>query len=372
MDTFLTELYEEAQEKRASAELQDFMKSMDRDDLEAFLGLDKQAVAGPAEGEMPANWQGKELDASQKAKDDYLAQEHQGTPKSVEKTDKWAQTCNSQEGTSKVKSDKEDEPKTKAAEAKFQAADAIGRMFAKQASLGSYLGAKRSDKKREKEKKSQGLGSDMAAMDSGLENTAEAKIARIFGAGEPSETMYSDRVPYDVRERAFKGYLQQKSQEAPTGLARALGGGAAVGGGLGALLGAGTGGGKGALIGSGIGAGLGALGGAGMRAADKSEIARTKQELASGDLPLAMAHRIGDYESSRNFAEEMRRQQADSKTDRRHREHMDVLRGRGSTKKAEAKAKIAQMAMKVSEGAPEHVKAAAVFMAGRKMAELSK
>ena len=43
MDNFLTQLYEEEQEKVASADMQEFMDTLSVRELEAFLGLDKSA-----------------------------------------------------------------------------------------------------------------------------------------------------------------------------------------------------------------------------------------------------------------------------------------------------------------------------------------
>jgi hypothetical protein len=156
------------------------------------------------------------------------------------------------------------------------------------------------------------------------------KEARIFGRGLDEETISESGTPYDVRQRVLESYLKDKSQEEPTSRLRALGGGALIGGGLGGLVG-GLSGGRpslpGALIGGGVGAGLGALTGHGLRQADIAEIGRSKAELEGGDLPTALAGRIGDVRRSERSAEETRRYNEEAARDRRHREHMDTLRG---------------------------------------------
>lgn len=67
MDDFLASLYEEEREKIAAADLGAFMSTLQVDELEDFLGLNKLAVAGPESPELPAG--GDKLDKEQKSTD---------------------------------------------------------------------------------------------------------------------------------------------------------------------------------------------------------------------------------------------------------------------------------------------------------------
>lgn len=157
------------------------------------------------------------------------------------------------------------------------------------------------------------------------------KDAKIFGRSLDEETISEPGTPYDVRQRVLQNYLQEKSQEAPTSKLHALGGGALIGGSLGALTG-GLAGGRpslpGALAGLGIGGGLGALTGAGLRSADIAEIGRSKAELEGGDMPAALAGRVGAARRRERVQEELQRHRERMDTERRHREHMDTLQGK--------------------------------------------
>lgn len=62
MDEFLTDLYHEEQEKVAAADLGNFMDSVPTSELEEFLGLQKTAVAGPAEPPLPTKGGNPEKD----------------------------------------------------------------------------------------------------------------------------------------------------------------------------------------------------------------------------------------------------------------------------------------------------------------------
>jgi hypothetical protein len=78
MDTFLTKLYEEEMDKTAGSELNEFMQTLDREELEAFLI--KEAVGGSAEVPLPDAIQGKELDAKQQAARKQVDKEHNSNP----------------------------------------------------------------------------------------------------------------------------------------------------------------------------------------------------------------------------------------------------------------------------------------------------
>lgn len=59
MDDFLTQLYQEEQEKVASADVQEFMNTLSVDELVTFLGLEKVAgIPGPDEAVMPSGQKG--------------------------------------------------------------------------------------------------------------------------------------------------------------------------------------------------------------------------------------------------------------------------------------------------------------------------
>ena len=70
-----------------------------------------------------------------------------------------------------------------------------------------------------------------------LRDGGQVKTAKIMGESVPHETLTEASVPYEQRRRAYELYLQRKSEEQPSSALAAMGGGAAIGGGLGALAG---------------------------------------------------------------------------------------------------------------------------------------
>ena len=89
MDNFLTQLYEEEQEKVASADMQEFMDTLSVRELEAFLGLDKSAgIPGPDEAPMPAGKSGSEVVDRAKAREERGAEAQKAADKAAEEADK--------------------------------------------------------------------------------------------------------------------------------------------------------------------------------------------------------------------------------------------------------------------------------------------
>ncbi len=145
-----------------------------------------------------------------------------------------------------------------------------------------------------------------------------SKIGYVFGE-YPDEAYLTDPiVPHDRRERNFEGYVSRKAGEKVTSVPRAVGGGAAIGGGLGALAGS-RGGFKGALIGGLAGAGLGALTGAAARATDANNIDAAKRSLSS------KKHLREHLDRYSTHARVRREQAKETAAERRHREMMRVL-----------------------------------------------
>lgn len=149
-----------------------------------------------------------------------------------------------------------------------------------------------------------------------------AKIGYVFGAQPDEEYLTDPIVPHDRRERNFKSYAAQKSREKVTSAGRAVGGGAAIGGGLGALAGGARGGAKGALVGGLLGAGLGAVTGLGARAADRHNIAVAKESVSN---PKRMREHLDRYSTHARTRQEQAKEMA---AERRHREMMNTLRRR--------------------------------------------
>lgn len=87
MDTFLQKLYDAEMSKQAAANLDGFMKTLDVSDLEAFLSLSKEAVAGPVEAPLPSSLPQHRLDAKMKATAANLHLEHRGTPAKATSSD---------------------------------------------------------------------------------------------------------------------------------------------------------------------------------------------------------------------------------------------------------------------------------------------
>lgn len=75
MDRFLAQMFEEEMSKQAAADAQEFFRQQPKEDLEAFLGIRKRAVAEPggAEAQLPDSKPGKALDAKMRAVDTYSA-----------------------------------------------------------------------------------------------------------------------------------------------------------------------------------------------------------------------------------------------------------------------------------------------------------
>lgn len=385
-DDFLTKLYEEEKTKVASAELEAFMRGMGRDDLEAFLGLDKLAVAGPAEPELPTSASASEIEASHQAKKTYVEQEHAGNPKGVTKQPERAQTSDSQSRDSKAKTDKEDEPKTKSAEAKLLWADKIGRMFAKEAAeKGSCAGMEKNEDFTNPVAKAKAKafaatmkaskGKPLAARKNALQNT-EAAIEKKAQEGEPvtpESWLAGQRGMARAMSRSGEGGMISMADPA---LIKQRMKGMGKGFGLGALGGSALGAGAGLLAGKlmpGSGAatraGIGALGGGMLGGAVGTQVGAGRADRAwlaeRGITPT-----MGGFGRGKFTQEAAEKYLKPKKGKEKASQGMGEEMGDGMETTASVKAKIAARAMKVSEGAPEHIKAAAVFMAGREISKL--
>jgi hypothetical protein len=366
-DDFLTRLYEEEQTKIASAELANFMRGMGRDDLEAFLGLDKLAVAGPDEAELPTSASASEIEASHQTKQDYVNREHEGRPLPVNKQPERAQSPNSQQRDSKVTPSKEDEPKTKEAEAKLLWADKIGRMFAKEAAEKASCGGMEKNED--------------------FTNPAAKAKAKAFAAtmkaskGQPLAARKSalQKTEAAIEKKGSDPTIEVGGPWAPPldpalGEARGRQAGRVLGGGLGGAFGGLGGGALGQHLARGMGQKaqiLAALGGGALGAA------------AGGGLGAVSGGALGGHAG--RYQSEQRREQLQSDIDalKQMRGKEKGSQGMGDVgmaggdmggdmeTTAAMKAKIAARAMKISEGAPEHIKAAAVFMAGREISKLA-
>ena len=147
------------------------------------------------------------------------------------------------------------------------------------------------------------------------------KSAAIFGALEPYDVDAAS-IPYKFRKNELKGYLNAKSQEAPTSYGKAIGVGGLSGGLMGAILGAVAGGHPvAALLGGGIGAGLGGLAGGIAGLGDRYNIESAKNTLRRGNSAI-----------DQRLHENVRHQRAMAELDkylteqRRHEEMMGALR----------------------------------------------
>ena len=175
-----------------------------------------------------------------------------------------------------------------------------------------------------------------------LDETIE-KNARIFGESVP-HTIDHAAIPYEHRRADYEDYLKTKSQEKPSGYLRGVGGGAVMGGGLGALAGYLSHAGRGpshaaALMGGALGAGIGGLGGAIAAHSDKSKIDSAQKVLKSGKIDKDLADQIAynhDVNSSGEWWND----------ERRHQQTLHALR----EKKAEAE-KVAILPLAVGMGA---------------------
>jgi len=87
MDKFLADLYQEEQEKVASAELDAFLDSQPLGDLEALLGIQKVAVGGPTIPTLPTALPGNKLDQKQKLVDEFSAKNRVEEPPTREQSE---------------------------------------------------------------------------------------------------------------------------------------------------------------------------------------------------------------------------------------------------------------------------------------------
>lgn len=315
MDDFLTRMYEEEMDKTAAADLEAFMGTLEADELEAVLGLSKEAVAGPEKAEEPTSAQGAELDAKQKAVRQHVENEHDNTP-----TQRKEMPGNvNHAGDSKAK------PVTKEAMAH---ADAVGRLFAriKVAADPNYSVEPESWMRGQK-----GIARAMRAGDKGL-----------------SKYLAHDELIGARQRRGLSGALK--------GGAGGVGAGALAG-----LIASLASKGKispgaGALGGGALGGSLGMAGGQirGMHGADKEFLAKrgikpTKWGLGRG-----------------RFTEEAAAKYLKEKNSMGEDEGGDA----GMETTAAAKAKIAARALRATKGAPGHVKVAAIRVAAAQMASV--
>lgn len=165
-----------------------------------------------------------------------------------------------------------------------------------------------------------------AVLLSAFEEELEKLAYMYMGAMHPDDDhLASGRIPYKKRRKALEHYAKQKAREKPTTMGAALGGGAALFGGMGALAGAGIdidrpgrGGIAGAVLGALAGAGLGAL----AREADKGEIKLMRRVLKDADaLDRVMQQRVAGSERRRRMSDEFKR-------DARHHELVSAIRTR--------------------------------------------
>lgn len=356
MDNFLTKLFAEEQEKVASAELGQFMHQLSTDDLEDFLGIRKVAVEGKPEPSLPDSLPTGKLEALQQQKRDYVDQEHSGTPKKVGSQPEGAQTGVKHEGPGKEATGKTAED---AATEKVAWADRCGRLFAKQAACA------------------------MTKTDEFTNPAAKAK-AKAFSAtlkaskGQPLATR---KAALQGTEKAIekKGGLSDLVMQHPA-LARTLIGtglGAGVGAGVGALRAESGERGMGALRGAGIGGlvGGGAAGGAELgNIAVRPLLRRAVERESTPALFGAMAGGAGLGTAAGGVGGALLAKKLLGRAEPQEKESMGMpeSEGAGMESVASVKAKIAAKALKVSAGAPEHIKAAAVFLAGREIAKLAR
>lgn len=259
MDDFLTKIYQDEMSKTASIARQEVTDQLGADELEEILGLQKVAVAGPTEAEMPESLPNNELEAQQKAKAEYVRREHEGASKPASKEQTDAQSSNNYQGQSKVAH-----------------ADRVGRMMAKVA------GYKQTD------------------------NT--------------QHHYETGMTPLSPLTGAIKGGTT-------AALLSALGGGAAGGAVGGPRFAA-----KSALLGALGGGALGAGSGATLSALKRHQVKSDRRQIAKMNKEK---NSMGDMEG------------------------MEVT--------AEAKAKIAARLLRITQGAPEEVKTAAIRVAAREM-----
>jgi len=141
------------------------------------------------------------------------------------------------------------------------------------------------------------------------------KTARIFGSSAPDDGDHAE-IPYEERLGNHKAHVIEKANEEPTGYLKAMGIGALLTGGLGALLGALGGNPHAALLGALGGAGAGTLGGALAAAVDDSNVSGARKAHASGDYKSHFQDAVGSRRRWREFNDSMDRMNRDRRLDR--------------------------------------------------------
>jgi len=140
-----------------------------------------------------------------------------------------------------------------------------------------------------------------------LNNLGFEKIAYIGGRSF-DEDFVSGRAPTDMAANEFLDYSKEKAKENRTGWGKALGVGAAIGGGLGLL----TGNIPAALA---LAAGGGLIG-AGVKAGDDNVIEYAKQVTNSADpdraAMRAVVKRMAEHDRMESYNDELRREQVRS------------------------------------------------------------
>ena len=152
------------------------------------------------------------------------------------------------------------------------------------------------------------------------------KTARIFGSSVPDDGDYAE-IPYEERLGNHKAHVIAKAGEEPTGYLKAMGIGALLTGGLGALLGALGGKPHAALLGALGGAGAGTLGGALAAAVDDSNVSGARKAHASGDYKTHFQDSVGSRRRWQEFGESMDRLNRDRRLDDLERENRFAKRG---------------------------------------------
>jgi len=134
------------------------------------------------------------------------------------------------------------------------------------------------------------------------------KLAKIFGEHVPGES-YHGAIPYRVRKELHGKYLKRKAKEEPTGYGKAGLTGAAIGAGLGGLLGAGHGR-VGVPVGAMAGGALGGLFGLGLASDDHRKIEHAKKHSKSSKgVDRSIASHVAHHELAKDMAAERRHQE---------------------------------------------------------------
>lgn len=144
------------------------------------------------------------------------------------------------------------------------------------------------------------------------------KEARITGAREPA--VMDGEVPYEIRKKMLMRYAAEKANEGKSSWLGSMGGGALIGGGLGAAMGGLRAGAPGAAVLGLGGAGSGALLGALAKISDDRAIRRS-QRMAhpDADTDTEVANRVISQKRMRELGEF-------SNSERRHADMMGALR----------------------------------------------